>query len=73
MVTVMSMVAADTAGVVTTMVVSDSTLKDAAGVLPKVTAPAPEKPLPVSVMVSPPLLLPLLGVTALMLATAGAL
>ena len=58
-------VAAVPAGSVTVKAVSDRTVNDAAAVEPKWTAEAPVKPLPSTVMVSPPRALPVLAVTLL--------
>jgi hypothetical protein len=67
-VTVMSTVPAVPAGATAVNAVSDSTVKLVAAVVPKLTADAPVKPLPVTVTVVPPAVLPEAGVTAV---TAG--
>jgi hypothetical protein len=71
-VTVMSTVAAASAGEVAVMVESETTVKETANVLPKSTAVAPVNPLPVTVTTVPPDVLPLLGLTAVTLGAEAA-
>ena len=63
-VTVMSTVPAVPAGEVAVIWVSLSTVKLCAGVLPKLTAVAPVKPVPVIVTVVPPVVGPAVGLHA---------
>jgi hypothetical protein len=71
-VTVMSTVAADSAGEVAVIAESEVTVNDTAVVLPNFTAVAPVNPLPVIVTVVPPAVLPLLGLTPVTLGKAAA-
>src|SRR5229473_8675757 len=59
--TVMSTIAAASAGEVAVMNVLDQSLNERAAVLPKLTAVVPEKLLPVMATTVPPVVLPLLG------------
>jgi len=63
--TVMSTIAAASAGEVAVMNVLDQSLNERAAVLPKLTAVVPEKLLPVMATTVPPVVLPLLGLTAM--------
>jgi hypothetical protein len=62
-VTVTSTVPAACGGEVTVIDVSELTVKLVAGTLPKFTAVAPVKPVPVTVTVVPPPVVPELGLT----------
>jgi hypothetical protein len=68
-VTVTSTVPAASGGEMAVMLVSEFTVKLAAATVPKDTAVAPVKPLPLTVTLVPPPVLPLVGVT---LVTEGA-
>jgi len=63
--TVMSTIAAASAGEIAVMNVLDHSLNERAAVLPKLTAVVPEKLLPVMATTVPPVVLPLLGLTAM--------
>ncbi len=71
-VTVMSTVAADSAGEVAVIAESEVTVKETAAVLPNFTAVAPVKPLPVMLTTVPPAVLPLFGLTPVILGKAAA-
>jgi hypothetical protein len=70
---VMSTVPAASAGDVALMEVSDTTVNEMAAVLPKLTAVAPVKLLPVMLTTVFPVVLPLFGFTAVMLGKGAAL
>jgi hypothetical protein len=72
-VTVISTVAAACGGATAVMLLSLMTVKSSAGTPPKLTAVAPVKSEPVSVTVWPPVVLPLDGLTLLMLGRLAAL
>jgi hypothetical protein len=70
-VTVMSKVPNGSGGATALMDVSDTIVKEVAGVVPNSTSLAPVKPLPVMVTLAPPTVVPLLGVTPVTAATAA--